>query len=173
MERSKLNHCSDWVGKYCALISATLTGVLFIYLMLVITVDVIGRGFFSKPILIADASSGYALVGITFLGLAFTELAGKHVVVGILTRRLPSAKREQLEVAVLIVTLVFTIWLTWILFGVTKLNYLLNTVSQDALHIRMWIPHAVGPLGTGMFAIVLLTRVIQKFEVLVKSKDIK
>ncbi len=141
--------------------------------MLVKTVEVIGRGFFSKPTLIADASAGYTLVGITFLGLAFTELAGKHVVVGILTRRLPSAKREQLEVAVLIVTLVFTIWLTWILFGVTKLNYLLNTVSQDALHIRMWIPYAVGPLGTGMFAIVLLARVIQKFEVLVKSKDIK
>lgn len=138
-----------------------------------ITVDVIGRGIFSAPILIADASSGYALVGIAFLGLAVTELAGKHAVVGILTTRLPSAKREPLEVAILIVTLVFTIWLTWILFGAAKLNYDCNTVSQDALHIHMWIPYTVGPLGTGMFAIVLLTRAIQKFQVLVKPKDIK
>ncbi len=173
MKGSKLSRYFDWLGKYCALVSAVVAGAMLSFMALVITVEVIGRGIFSNPIRIADASAGYTLVGLAFLGLAVTELAGKHVVVGILTTRLPSAKREQLEVAVLIVTLVFAIWLTWILFGVTKLNYLLNTVSQDPLHIQVWIPYSVGPLGTGMFAIVLLTRVIQKFKVLVKSKDIK
>jgi len=139
----------------------------------IITVDVIGRGLFSFTTLIADSSSGYALVGLTFLGLACTELAGKHVVVGILTPRLPPAKRKPLEVAILIVTLLFTIWLTWLFFDATKMNYISNTISLDPLHIHAWIPYSVGPLGTGMFAIVLLTRLIQKFKVGVKSEDIK
>lgn len=139
----------------------------------IITVDVIGRGLFSFTTLIADSSSGYALVGLTFLGLACTEVADKHVVVSILTRRLPPAKREPLEVAILIVTLGFTIWLSWIFFEVTKMNYVSNTVSLDPLHIRVWIPDSVGPFGTGMFAIVLLTRLIQKFKVGVKAEDIK
>ena len=139
----------------------------------IITVDVIGRGLFSFTTLIADSSSGYALVGLTFLGLACTEAADKHVVVSILTRRLPSAMRKPLEVAVLIVTLVFTIWLTWIFFEATKMNYVSNTISHDPLHIHVWIPYSVGPLGTGMFAIVLLTRLIQKFKVGLKAEAIK
>ena len=130
----------------------------------IITVDVIGRGLFSFTTLIADSSSGYALVGLTFLGLACTEVADKHVVVGILTRRLPPTIRGPLEVAIIIFTLIFTIWLTWIFFQATKMNYVSNTVSLDPLHIRAWITYSVGPLGTGMFAIVLLTRLIQKFK---------
>ena len=173
MKRNRLSRCFDRLEKYVALISAVVAGVILVYMVGIITVDVIGRGLFSFTTLIADSSSGYALVGLTFLGLACTELAGKHVVVGVLTTRLPSAKREPLEVAILIVTLVFTIWLTWIFFGVTKMYYVLNTVSHDPLHIHVWIPCSVGPLGTGMFAIVLLTRLIQKFKVGVKSKDIK
>ena len=168
---SKINHCFDRVGRYSAFISAVTTAAFLVCMTLLITVDVIGRGIFSKPTHIADAASGYMLVGITFLGLACAELAGKHVTVNMLTRRLPPRRREQLEVAVLIVTLVFSIWFTWILFGVTKMNY--HVTSVDALHIRVWITYSVGPIGVGMFAVVLLTKVIQKLRGLVNPKDIK
>lgn len=173
MKGNKLSHGLDGLAKYCGLISGVVTGIFLVYMMLVITVDVIGRALFLKPILIADASAGYALAGMAFLGLAVTELAGKHVVCFDLTKRLPPVAHASLEVAILIVTLALTMWLTWVLFGATKLNYLSNTVSQDALHIRVWIPYSVGPLGTGMFAVVLLTKVIQKLKVLVKPKDLK
>jgi len=173
MKEGKFTRYFDWPGKYVSLLSAVIAGVLLVFLALLITVDVIGRGFFSNTILIADAASGYTLVGITFLGLACAELAGKHVTVNIFTRRLPPKQREQLEVAVSILTLTFAIWFAWMLFGATKMNYVNHTVSIDALHIRMWIPYSVGPLGTGMFAVVVLTKLIQKIRALSNLQDIK
>lgn len=170
----KINRWFDWLGRYCALISVVSTVVLLVFLTLVIAVDVIGRGVFSRSILIADAASGYTLIGIAFLGLAYTELEGGHITVSVLTRRLPSAKREHLEVAILIMTLVFSIFFTWLLFDATKMNY--RVTSVDVLRIRMWIPYSVGPIGSGMFAVVLLTKVVQKLKKLkglVNSKDIK
>ena len=172
MRGNKSDSRFDWLGGWCARIATVLTGALLIFMALLITVDVIGRGVLSKPTLIADAASGYALVGIVFLGLAVSEWAGKHVTVQILTRRLPPRRRQQLEAAVLIVTLIFTIWFAWILFNVTKSNYINHTVSIDALHIRVWIPYSVGPLGAGMFAVVLLTKVVHKIRNLTKSKEI-
>jgi TRAP-type C4-dicarboxylate transport system permease small subunit len=138
----------------------------------IITVDVIGRGLFSFTTLIADSSSGYSLVGLAFLALACTEASDKHVVVGILTRRLPPAIREPLEVAIFVFTLLFTIWLTWIFFQATRMNYVSNTISLDPLHIHVWITYSVGPLGTGMFAIVLLTKLIRKAKIRMKAEDI-
>ncbi len=162
MVGSKLGHRLDWLGKNCARISAVLTGSLLIFMMLLITVDVIGRGVFSAPTLIANAASGYALVGIVFMGLAVSEWSGKHVTIHFLTQRLPPRRRERLEVAVLILTIVFSIWFAWILFEITKMNYINQTVTIDALHILVWIPYSVGPLGIGMYALVLLTKVVQK-----------
>lgn len=170
MKKNKFTRYVDWPGKYVSLLSAIITGILLVFLVLLITVDVIGRGIFSNTILIADAASGYTLVGIAFLGLACTELAGKHVTVNIFTRRLPPKRREQLEVAVSILTLTFAIWFTWMLFDAAKLNYVNDTVSIDALHIRMWIPYSVGPLGTGMFSIVVLIKLIQKLRGLVNLR---
>jgi len=171
MRESKLSRYFDWLGNGFARIATVLTASLLVFMALLITADVIGRSVFSKPTLIADAASGYALVGIVFLGLAVSEWAGKHVTVQFLTRRLPPHRREQLEAAVLIVTLIFAIWFTWILFGVAKVNYVNQTVSIDALHIRMWIPYSVGPLGTGVFAVVLLIKVAQKIRYLANFKD--
>jgi len=69
--------------------------------------------------------------------------------------------------------LAFAIWFLWILFGVVKVNYVNQTVSIDALHIRMWIPYSVGPIGTGIFALVLLAKVIQRIRGLVSGGGVK
>ena len=170
---SKIIQFIGRLEKYIALISAVVAGLIIVYMVGIITVDVIGRGLFSFTTLIADSSSGYALVGLTFLGLACTEVANKHVVVSILTRRLPPAMRKPLEVVILVVTIIFTGWLTWVFFEATRMNYVSNTVSIDPLHIHVWIPYSVGPVGTGMFTIVLLTRLIHKFIVGVMTEDTK
>jgi TRAP-type C4-dicarboxylate transport system permease small subunit len=173
MPKNSLSRYADRLGEWCSRASTLLTALLLIFMALLITVDVIGRGAFSKPTLIADAASGYALVGIVFLGLAVSEWTGKHVTVQILTRRLPPSIRAYVEAAVLIITLAFAIWFLWILFGVVKVNYVNQTVSIDALHIRMWIPYSVGPIGTGIFALVLLAKVIQRIRFLVSAGGVK
>lgn len=81
--------------------------------------------------------------------------------------------RKPLEVVILVVTIIFTGWLTWVFFEATRMNYVSNTVSIDPLHIHVWIPYSVGPVGTGMFTIVLLTRLIHKFIVGVMTEDTK
>ena len=170
---SKIIQFLGRLEKYIALISAAVAGLILVYMVGIITVDVIGRGLFSFTTLIADSSSGYSLVGLTFLGLACTEVANKHVVVSILTRRLPPAIAKPLEVAILFVTILFVSWLTWVFFEATRMNYISNTVSIDPLHIHVWIPYSVGPVGTGMFTIVLLTRLIQRLRAGVMAEDIK
>lgn len=155
--------CSlDMVGRYCALVSAVATGVVLVFMVLLITVDTMGRNIFSRPTYIADEAGGYMVIAVAFLGLAAAELAEKHVEVHFLTRRLSQRSQERLEVAILAMTLVFIIWYTWILCGVVSQLYVNQTRSRGAMHMFYWIPFSTGPLGMAMFAMILLVKVAQK-----------
>lgn len=158
-------------SKYLSHISVASGQVLILGMTLLITVDVLGRAILGKSTLVSTEISGYTLVAIVFLGLAHTLLMGRHVRISLLTRRLSPGKQQQLEIAVLILSMVFIAWLTWATCGPVKLNYIQKHTSITYLHTPMWIPYLFVPVGTGMLAIALLIEVIGKLRNLKKLPD--
>ena len=130
-------------------------------MVLLITIDVMGRYFFSRPTNIADELSGYFLVVIIFLSLAQTQKKGKHVIASVLTSRLSSNQRKWLEVSTSIVSLVFIVWFVWNTAIGAHRSYILETTTITNLHTPYWIPQLLLPIGLSMFAMQLTVHIVQ------------
>lgn len=160
MKGNRLARFFDFVGRLGSSIGG-ITGATFIFLMtLLITVDVLGRAV-GMPTYVADEMSGYMLVGIVFLGLAYTQRKGKHIQITILTRRLSPRKRELLDIAILMAVVIFISWLTWSTVGPVIQNYAVNATSLTLIRTPLWIPWLFIPLGLAMLAIELMVELIK------------
>ena len=169
MKVKRLMHIFKSVVRWAGYIGG-MGGAVFIFLMtLLITVDVIGRAF-GMPTYVATEMSGYMLIGIVFLGLAYTQRKGRHIKIIILTGKLPPRKRQLLEIATLFVALVFIGWFTWSTFGPAKVNYVLKTTSLTIVNTPLWIPYAFVAVGLGILAIELMIELIREIASLKKQE---
>ena len=70
-----------------------IAGIALFFMAMLVTVDVIGREFL-HPTGIAHEVSGYCLVAIVFLGLAYTLRRGRHIQITTVTSRLSPGVRH-------------------------------------------------------------------------------
>lgn len=145
---------SSYIGNRIAI-------AILLIMVLLITVDVIGRYFFSRPTYVADELSGYFLVVIIFLSLAQTQKKGKHVISTALTSRLPPSKRKWLEISTSVLSLAFLAWFAWRTAVAAYQSYVLETVTITTLHTPYWIPQLLLPIGLSMFALQLTVHIVK------------
>jgi C4-dicarboxylate transporter DctQ subunit len=138
-------------------------------MVLLVTVDVIGRYFFSRPTYIADEVSGYALVAVIFLGLAYTQKLGKHVTSGILDTLLSPSKLRWLDLVTSILSLLFITYFAWNSATAAYESYVLQTTKQTILRTPYWIPQLFLPIGLSLFAFQLAVHVIKCINALQKT----
>ncbi len=158
----KFTHSLNFISKQFYRISLVSGQVLIFGMALLITVDVLGRQFIGKSTLIATEVSGYALVAIVFLGLAYTLHTERHIKIDLVTRLLPPKLKQILNIFVLILSVVFVIWLTYATWVPVKVNYIQQHTSITSLHTPMWIPYLFVPIGIGMLAFGLAMELINK-----------
>ena len=160
--RRKLALYSEAFTKYFYLASKVAGQILILGMTLLITVDVLSRAIIGKSTLISFEVSGYALVAIVFLGLAYTLRMGRHIKIEILTRHFSRRWQLRLEVVVVIICIIFIAWLTWITWSSVATNYTQKMTSITTLHTPMWIPYFFVPLGSGMFTLALVIELVGK-----------
>lgn len=168
MKGSKLVRFFVFVGRWISSIGG-ISGAVFIFLMtLLITVDVLGRAV-GVPTYIAIEMSGYMLVGIVFLGLAYTQRKGGHIKIIMLTSKLSPGKRKLLEIATLVVALIFIGWLAWATLGPVMQNYILKATSLTMVRTPLWIPYGFITVGLVMLGIELMIELIKAINLLTKE----
>jgi TRAP-type C4-dicarboxylate transport system permease small subunit len=86
---------------------------LLIPLMLLTTSDVIGRGFFRKPIPGTFELSEYVLAVFILLGAAYTQQVKGHVGVDFITSRLSPRPRAVCEIITTILSLFIIVVIIW------------------------------------------------------------
>lgn len=163
---SRFARCLELLSKPFFRISLISGQVLILGMALLITVDVLGRQFIGKSTLISTEVSGYALVAIVFLGLAYTLHTERHIKIDLVIRLLPPKVKQILNIFVLILSVIFVIWLTYATWVPVRVNYIQQHTSITALHTPMWIPYLFVPIGTGMLAIGLVVELINKIRIL-------
>jgi len=131
------------------------------FMVLLITVDVIGRYFFSRPTYVADELSGYALVAVIFFGLAYTEKLAKHVTSGIIETLLSPNKLKWIDLVVSVLSLVFIAYFAWNSAVAAYQSYVLKTATQTYLRTPYWIPQLFLPIGLSLFAFQLVIRFVR------------
>ncbi len=94
--------------------AALAAAIMTVAMMLLVTVDVAGRGLFGSPITgTVEIASAYCMVAIAFLPLGLITLRREHIVVGIFTERMPRRWRSAIDAAAAVVTLVYSATITW------------------------------------------------------------
>jgi len=159
MNRNVLLHVADIASKSVAFCSGCAAS-LILFMTLLITLDVLGRNFFGFPIHFSTEVSGYILVALTFVGLAYTQKQGKHIRIQLLTRHLPARVQRYLELVILTIGIIVVGWLTWATKDPVIQNYVFQRKSITSLETPMWIPWLLVPIGFLMLTIQFIAELI-------------
>lgn len=160
------------ISRVIGSVSGTIGGFIIFAMTMLITIDVLGRYLFSKPTMVATEISGYMLVGITFLGLAFTQRQGRNVEIIMLTQKLSKKLQKQIRTVNLVVSVAVALWLTWATTTPVIENYTFHRISITELRTPMWIPWLMVPAGAFMLTIELVVELYKEIVSLRKSRSI-
>jgi TRAP-type C4-dicarboxylate transport system permease small subunit len=93
--------------------AATVGTIFVIPLMLITTADVVGRGFFNKPIAGTFELSEYMLAIIVLLGTAYTQQVKGHVAVDFVTVHLSGRMKTVCRIFTLLLSLFIVTIVVW------------------------------------------------------------
>lgn len=148
------------IAKGCMLFSGATAGCTALAMTLLITVDVLGRYLVNRPTQVSVEMSGYLLVALVFLGLAYTEGHDRHIMLTFLTDRFSHRVQRLLMVANTALSILFAVWLTWLTLQPVLQDYALGSISLTGTRTPLWIPESLIPLGLGLFTVQLVARLI-------------
>ncbi|GAA3551574.1 TRAP transporter small permease [Zobellella aerophila] len=135
----------------CGLITLQVVGRLIDKLLLSLGHDSLGLEI---PGL--SEASGFLLVGVSFLGLAYTFVNGGHIRVTLLIGRLGPKARAFVELGCLSIALALCSYLAWNSFWLVEDSLAFDEVSYGILRVPLWIPQAAMLSGIVLFCLSLL-----------------
>ena len=145
--------------------------LLFAYMIVAVTAQVVARFIFNFNIAWATETSTMAQIWLVMIGAGYAMHKGLHVGVGIVADLLPAPVRRVLNLVVTVLAL----WFLWVVFnGSFRLLTIGGMQTSPALQISMYYPYLVMPIGTAYLALELLVVQIPKIfgrDVTVKKDD--
>jgi TRAP-type C4-dicarboxylate transport system permease small subunit len=148
------------VAKICRVFTLISMVALFIMMLLMIC-DVIGRTFFSSPII-----GGYELVEnllliVVVLAYAQAQISKRHIKVDIVTDMMPRKLKEYTELITLIICLAIVGFSSWQQIPAIQSVKAASTATM-ALKIPQWPLNVVVFIGLFMFSIVLIIDIVNQ-----------
>ena len=144
------------VGERIADAAGVLAGAATLVLTAMVTGGVVARRVLNAPLLFVEEVSGYLVLAIVFLGLAYTLKDGGHIRVDIVFGRLTGGVRRATQAACLVAALV---WAGFVVAGTWRLveeYYTQRVLSFAYLQTPLWIPGAAMVAGAVLLALQVL-----------------
>jgi TRAP-type C4-dicarboxylate transport system permease small subunit len=139
------------------------SGVLALFMVACIVYDVVMRHIFNDPTIWADEVSCYLLVGITFLGAAYTLVVNGHIRVETFVERLPEKVREWVEFIGDILGFGFLIIFGVYAFELVWDSYQYVNLSSTLLRTPLYIPQLSVAVGLTWLCFQMLAVILQLF----------
>lgn len=139
-------------------LSSEFSGWLLIVIMLLLIIDVFGRGF-SKPVHGVSELAVFAMVAVVYLGIAHTEKKRGHVRVAAVISRLPDRVRQLIERTVYLLALVTGALIVW----AVAVNAVSSFTSDEA--VAGTVPLPVWPVKF----VILAGCILYWFQILINS----
>ncbi len=146
-----------------------ISGLAVLLMILLITVEVVGRRVLNFTTLIADEFSGYLLVVITFMGAAYTLKSGGFTRMELIFNLFKSTGRRALGFVFSLVSLAYLIILDYWLWAHIFSEYRSGMASISILQTPLYIPKFF--MGVG--ATLLLFQVVLDLVVLLSPESEK
>lgn len=151
----------DKIEKVAHIISSRVTlvcAVISVGWVCVFTAYIISR-FFEAGWLLVEEFTGYWLVLIAYMPLAYALLTDTHIRIELVTSRLPERVRSILEVCTDVIGLVFASYLLgrsveWLVHGIEY-----GTRASASSYIILWPIYLVIPVGLALFVLVFMVKI--------------
>ncbi|MEW5420959.1 TRAP transporter small permease subunit [Amorphus sp. 3PC139-8] len=153
-------------------LSAVLAKILIVFIFAHILVEIAARNLFSTSTFVLDEFVGYSVAAATFLAAGATFKAGEFIRVGFLGELLNNRDRARaaLEAACTLVTLAVVLMLArYFILNAIK-HFERGVVSDTIAKTPLWVPEALVCFGLVMFALQLLSHLLQLPARLAQSK---
>ena len=141
---------------------ARVSGVLLAVMTLLILTEIALWNLFEKTTLIADEYSGYFLVAVVLMGLAYALKQDAHIRVEVIRTRLGQKGKSRVDAGCTLLGLVLTIYAIYHAVLMAKDAYLLEMTADSISETPLFLPQLMIPLGLILFALQLIATFIRR-----------
>lgn len=124
-------------------------------------IEVVSRYVLKAPLILSDELGGYALVAITFLGLACCGLEQGHIRITFIVERLKPRTAGWIRVITLVLGLSFIAVAAWVSWQFLIDSFTRNMRANSWLMTPLRWPQMALPIGFTLFALLLLARLVK------------
>ena len=136
---------------------------LLLIIMVLVTIDVIGRALLNKPLVGVLEISEFFLAGAVLLGLAHTEYLGGHVNVELFYDRLSPQRKNILRIFYSLVGIGLYGVIAW-QSGRLAIELMKANLTSDVLKIPAWPFRAFVPVGAFLVVLVFFVKLSKDFK---------
>jgi TRAP-type C4-dicarboxylate transport system permease small subunit len=130
-------------------------GVSLVVIFALMMILAIGREInFNVPS--GDDFTGWALVAMSFLGLAHTFKRGEMIRVGLLVERLGGGAKIAAELFSLTVACAFIAYFVWQAFRLARDSWLYHDMSTGVVSVPLWWPQSLMVIGLAILLIAIV-----------------
>lgn len=151
----------EWIDKG-AQIAGWIAGLFMIAIVALINVEIILRTFFNTSTFIADEFSGYFLVAVVLMGLAYALLHDAHIRVEVIRSRLAHGARRTIDILCALVGGLLTLYVARHALRMVIDAYELGMTADSISETPIFIPQILIPVGLILLALQLLATGIRR-----------
>jgi TRAP-type C4-dicarboxylate transport system permease small subunit len=138
-----------------------LAGLVLLAIIGLTMVEVVSRYALHNPLILSDEFGGYALVAISFLGLAYCAQEKGHIRITFIVERMSPLNAGRVRVVTLALAFVFVAVAAWVSWQFLGDSFTRNMRSNSLLSVPLKWPQMVMPVGFTLFALVVLAQLIK------------
>ena len=154
-------------------IGGHICGWLVVVMMLLVAMEVFMRYVLHQPPIIADEFSGYILVAISFIGIAYTWKLKGHVRIGTLLTIVSKPISNWLNFLALVLAFIFSLILTWGSYSYLSYSFGVGMRSSTWTRFPLQIPQMALPIGFAILSLLILVNLIQATVAIKAGRDIE
>jgi len=160
------------IGKSIVTLISSIAGWAVPVMIVLIMFEVFNRYVLGQSPMVADEFSGYLLVVLAYLGVAYTWKEKGHIRITALVSRLPHKTRSYIRLMTMVLTFAFSVLLT-----LSSYNYLATSFQIKMKSPSVWLtplqwPQMAIPIGFTILTILTLISVIEAISTVRSGRSI-
>ena len=140
-----------WVGAILACVAiAAMSGT--------IVLEVVLRTFFASTLYLTEEYSGYMVLAIFALGVAYAREKNALLSVDFLIKQLSGSARKTVDFVYGLVSLAFCVLLDWYVIQLLVKSIERDLTAPTVFRTPLWVPQMLLPIGVTLLCLVMLRK---------------
>lgn len=149
--------CVVFLGNLLGMVSGWMVAVM----MALVGYEVFMRYIFNRPPILADELGAYLLVGISYVGLAYTYKTGGHVRITFLVSKLKPQLATWLRLCTMLIAEIFIVGMCVACYQYLSFSIMINEKSASWLNFPLKYPQATLLIGFVAYGLVVLSEILK------------